>query len=257
MENIFRNGQLLEMLDVFGRVVNQHGIDFFLVGALARDLRLYKNSRLTSKRMTRDVDIAIFLASEDQFYKIKEALLATGDFVAHERETIKLFYRQAIAVDLLPFGKIENLDRETRIEKPRPFIMSVPGFMEVLPDVGQVNVKGLTIRVCSLEGIVLLKIIANADNPSRTKDITDIEHIINVYFELNDDRIYGEFNDVLELYDAGDKDYLHLVSARVIGRIMGKLLTDSFVLRQRVLAILQSKSPGRYWPEMVEGIAEA
>src|ERR1700722_12461617 len=126
--------------------------------------------------MTRDVDIAIFLASEDQFYKIKEALLATGDFVAHERETIKLFYRQAIAVDLLPFGKIENLDRETRIEKPRPFIMSVPGFMEVLPDVGQVNVKGLTIRAISLEGSVLLKIIANADNPSRTKDITDIEH---------------------------------------------------------------------------------
>ena len=257
MENIFRNGRLLEMLDAFGKVVNQLGIDFFLVGALARDLRLYENSSLASKRMTRDVDIAILLASEDQFYEVKEALLATGDFVAHDREAIKLFYRQAIEVDLLPFGEIENLDRETRIGKPRPFIMDVPGFREVLPAVEQVTVEGRTIRVCSLEGIVLLKIIANADNPSRTKDITDIEHIVKVYFELNDDRIYEEFNDVLELYDAGDMDYLQLVSARVIGRIMGQLLTDSPTLRQRVLDILQGKSSGRYWTEMSEGIAES
>jgi predicted nucleotidyltransferase len=95
MENIFRNGRLLEMLDAFGKVVNQLGIDFFLLGALARDLKLYENSRLASKRMTRDVDIAILLTSEDQFYEVKEALLATGDFVANDRAAIKLFYRQA------------------------------------------------------------------------------------------------------------------------------------------------------------------
>lgn len=183
--------------------------------------------------------------------------LATGDFVAHEREAIKLLYRQAIEVDLLPFGEIENLDRETRIEKSRPFIMDVPGFREVLPAAEQVTIEGLTIRVCSLEGIVLLKIIANADNPSRTKDITDIEHIVNVYFELNDARIYEEFNDVFELYDAEEVDYLQLVSARVIGRIMGRLLSDSLALRQRMLDILQPKSSGRYWPAMFRGITEA
>jgi len=158
---------------------------------------------------------------------------------------------------LLPFGEIENLDRETRIEKPRPFIMDVPGFREVLLAAEQVTVEGLTIRVCSLQGIVLLKIIANADNPSRTKDITDIEHIVNVYFELNDARIYEEFNDVFELYDAEDVDYLQLVSARVIGRIMGRLLSDSLALRQRILDILQPKSSGRYWPAMFRGITEA
>jgi predicted nucleotidyltransferase len=135
--------------------------------------------------------------------------------------------------------------------------MDVPGFREVLPAVEQVTVEGHTIRVCSLEGIVLLKIIANADNPSRTKDITDIEHIVNVYFELNDDRIYEEFNDVLELYDVGDMDYLGLVSARVIGRIMGQLLTGSPALRQRVLDILQSKFSGRCWQEISEGVTEA
>lgn len=256
MEHLYSNGRVLEMLDAFGKVANRHGIDFFLVGALARDIRLLNNSRLASGRMTKDVDIAIFLASEDQFYEVKEALLATGDFVAHERVAIKLLYQQAIEVDLLPFGEIENADRETRIEKPRPFIMDVPGFREVLPAAEQVTVEGFTIRVCSLEGIILLKIIANDDNPSRTKDITDIEHIVKVYFNLNDDKIYEEFYDIFELYDAGDMDYLALVSARVIGRIMGQLLAGSPGLRQRVLDILRAKATGRYWTEMAEGFVE-
>lgn len=257
MENLFRNGPVLEMLDAFGKVVNQLGIDFFLVGALARDIRLNSDSRLASKRATKDVDIAILLASEEQFYQVKDALIATGDFVAHEREAIKLFYRQAIEVDLLPFGEIENLHRETCIEKPRPFVMDVPGFREVLPDVEQINIEGLSIRVCSLEGIVLLKIIANADNPSRTKDISDIEHIVNVYFELHAERIFQDFGDVPELYDTVDREYMRLVSSRVIGRIIGHLLSDSPTLRKRVLDILQSKSSGRYWPEMSAGIVDA
>ena len=63
MESLFRNGPVLEMIDAFGKVVNQLGIDFFLVGALARDMRLNGDSKLASKRATKDVDIAILLAS--------------------------------------------------------------------------------------------------------------------------------------------------------------------------------------------------
>lgn len=35
MNNIFRSDLVLEMLNAFGRVLNQLEIDFFLVGALA------------------------------------------------------------------------------------------------------------------------------------------------------------------------------------------------------------------------------
>jgi predicted nucleotidyltransferase len=256
MDNLLRSGPLLEMLAAFGQVVNRFEIDFFLVGALARDIRLSVDPAFAPKRATKDVDIAIMLASEDQFYQVKDALLATGDFTAHETEAIKLFYKQAIEVDLLPFGEIENLVRETRIEKPQPFILDVPGFKEVLPDVEMLDVDGVNIRVCSLEGIVLLKIISNADNPSRTKDITDIEHIVNVYFDLNTERIFQYFPDVPDLYDTADRDYLQLISARVIGRMIGVLLTGSPELENRVLEILKAKSSGRHWAEMAAGIAE-
>ena len=257
MDNLLRSGPLLEMLRSFGQVVNQFEIDFFLVGALARDIRLSGDPAFTPGRATKDVDIAIMLASEDQFYQVKDALLATGDFTAHDREAIKLFYKQAIEVDLLPFGEIENLVRETHIEKPQPFILDVPGFREVLPDVEMLDVDGVNIRVCSLEGIVLLKIISNADNPSRTKDITDIEHIVNVYFDLNTVRVFQDFADVPDLYDTADRDYLQLISARVIGRVIGVLLTGSPELENHVLAILRAKSSGRYWAEIAAGIAES
>lgn len=49
--------------------------------------------------------------------------------------------------------------------------------------------EGISLSVCSLEGLVILKLIANNINPDRTKDIIDIEHILEVYFELNANEI--------------------------------------------------------------------
>lgn len=126
----------------------------------------------------------------------------------------------------------------------------------MLPDAEELMVEGLSIRVCSLEGIVLLKILANADNPSRTKDITDIEHILEVYFELNSVEIFENFPDVPDLYDTADRDYLRLVSARVIGRAISGLLVGSFDLKRRVLDILGGKTSGNYWAELAAGISE-
>ncbi len=103
---------------------------------------------------------------------------------------------------------------------------------------------------------MLLKLIANADNPSRTKDITDIEHILDVYFELNAVEIFQEFSDVPDLYDTADKDYLRLVSANVIGRIIGGLLASSSDLKKRVLEILSRKTVGNYWAGMAAGIMD-
>ncbi len=40
MSSIFRSDLVLEMLDAFGKILTQLDIDFFLVGALARDIRL-------------------------------------------------------------------------------------------------------------------------------------------------------------------------------------------------------------------------
>src|SRR6185437_13981967 len=209
----FRQGPILELLAVFSQVAKGLGIDYFLVGAQARDIRLSATPEHTPRRFTKDVDIAIMVGSEREFEQMKQALVATGVFTSHETLAIKLFYKQAIEVDLLPFGQIEGLESEVRLEKPQLFVMDVPGFKEVMPTATVLTVEGVEIRVCSLEGIILLKLFANADNPSRTKDLSDIEHILKAYFNLATEAIFTEFTDVPDLYATTDPDYLTLVSA--------------------------------------------
>ncbi|SEV91619.1 Predicted nucleotidyltransferase [Chitinophaga sp. YR573] len=249
---------VLELLAAAEKIFKQFGVEFYLVGALARDIHLSVNPTFMPQRKTKDVDIAILISDEDQFYAIKEAMVNGGDFSVHETEAIKLIYKQSIEIDLLPFGGIENELRETLLHKPRLFVIDVPGFMEAFIDIEEFEFENnIKLKVCSLEAIILLKIIANDDNPRRTKDITDIEHIISVYFDLNDEKIYQEELDVLDLYDTNDNDYLKLVSARIIGRYIGNLLTNSIALYERIIYILRRKTSIPYRHAIQEGMLDS
>jgi predicted nucleotidyltransferase len=80
--------------------------------------------------------------------------------------------------------------------------MDMRGFKEVHPFVETLKIaEGLYLDVCTLEGLVMLKLIANDDNPGRTKDISDIEHVLEIYFDINNNEIYTEYMDVMDLYD--------------------------------------------------------
>jgi len=254
---LFRNQAILELLGTFCQVIKGLSIDYFVVGALARDIRLSAVPEYAPRRATKDVDIAVMIGSEQQFQQVKDALIATGLFTAHETQPIKLFYRHSIEVDLIPFGDIEGKGGEVHIEKPRPVVLDMPGFKEVISEAEVLTIGGLEIMVCSLEGIILLKLFANANDPSRTKDISDIEHILKAYFDIMVDTIFVEFKDVPDFYTTTDIDYLSLVSARVVGRVMGRILGKAPELRLRLHTILQAKTPNRYWPEMLAGLEEA
>jgi predicted nucleotidyltransferase len=257
MTNNIIGGVVLEMLAALEDVLKKLDIDFYLVGALARDIGLSSNPRFAPQRKTNDVDVAILLASEEQFYQVKQALLDTRDFTAHESESIKLFFKNAVELDLLPFGEIENQWRETRLAKPKLFIIDVPGFKEVFPDAEKYALTDKSVlKVCPLEGLVMLKLIANDDQPGRTKDITDIEHIISVYFELKDMEIVTEHLDVMDIYNVDNLNYLQLVSSRVIGRKIGNMLLNSIQLGDRLLSILDRKTTGAHWAEIAAGIRD-
>lgn len=135
------------------------------------------------------------------------------------------------------------------------FTMDMPGFQEAYSSVTTISVDGIRIRVCSLEGIVLLKLIAHDDKPSRTKDISDIEHIIKVYFDLFDEAIYSEYFDVMELYDTRASNYLELVSARVIGRKIRDLLLNSPDVKKRIEIILNKRFADA-WQAILSGLLD-
>jgi hypothetical protein len=106
-----------------------------------------------------------------------------------------------------------------------------------------------------LEGIILLKLIANDDRPQRTHDIEDIEHILNVYFELFSDVVYNDHFDTMSLYDTREREYIPLVCARVVGRKINEILAGALPLKERIITILQ-KRPTALWAAMLDGLTD-
>ena len=234
-------------------VFNSFGVDYYVVGAVARDIQLSSHPASGSIRKTADVDLAILINDEGHFKEMKAALIGTGNFTSHSTETIKLLYHNAIEVDLLPFGKIEDQSRNVTLTDPA-FVLNMHGFKEIYPFVDDIQVmEDLTVKVCTMEGIILLKLIANNDRPQRTKDISDIEHIIKAYFDLYSGDIYEEHFDTMVIYDTNEVEYLQLVCCRVIGRKIKKLLINSEQLRLRIEQIL-AKRPTAWWQAMLEGM---
>lgn len=235
-------------------VFRSFDVGYYLAGALARDIHLSAHEKYAAKRRTKDVDIAIMLDEEEKFYQIKEALLATGDFEESAYKAIKLIYKGELEIDLLPFGEIENEDRELKLSRHSLLVMDMSGFREVYPFVNTIEVEnGVSLNICSLEGLIILKLIANNDNPTRTKDITDIEHIIAVYFELMSEEIYSDYFPVMDLYSTDLNDYLQLVAARVIGRKMRVMLDENPETTELIKSILSSR-PVATWQAMLDGM---
>jgi len=235
------------------KVFTAYGIDYYVVGAVARDIHLSADLSAAALRKTNDVDLAILVNDEGQFNQLKAALIATGHFAPHASEPIKLFYHDAIEIDLLPFGEIEEPNRNVKLNDPS-FVLNMPGFLEIYPFVNDIQVTDdMSIKVCTMEGIILLKLISNNDRPQRTKDISDIEHIIKVYFELYSGNIYEEHFDTMDMYGTDQSDYLQLVCSRVIGRKIAIILAGSDELKERIKVIFHNR-PTAWWQAMLDGL---
>jgi predicted nucleotidyltransferase len=150
----------------------------------------------------------------------------------------------------------ENENREIRIHKPKLFVMDVPGFKEVFPSAEEIEIsKSNRLKVCSLEGLVLLKLIAYDDNPTRVKDLSDIDHIITVYFDLYDNLIYEEYMDIMDEYETDHPAYLQLIGARIIGRKINMFLKSETSLLQRTISITRKRMI-ETWQAMADGIED-
>jgi predicted nucleotidyltransferase len=233
------NEEAAAMLCALEQVLRRFEIDFYIVGAVARDIRM---GGFAHTRKTNDVDIAIRVGDEEEYNALKAALIATGNFTAHDTEAIKLYYKQAIELDLLPFGEIEGINREITLHEPRLFSINMPGFSEAFPFTDVVKLEDIGgLKVCSLEGLVLLKLIAYDDRPERTKDVSDIDHMLQYFFEINEDNIYDDHYDLMTLYDEKERDYLQMVGAHVVGRKLKKIIGRDGKLLDRVTRILRRR----------------
>jgi predicted nucleotidyltransferase len=230
--------QLSEMLLALERGLNKFGIDFYLVGAVARDLWMSAINDIPPSRITGDIDFAIFIDDKGTYDNLKKYLIEVEGFSPYKGNAFVLVWKSVIQVDLLPFGETEDKDAGVTIEGSGLTSLYMPGFKEIYDDgLPIVELEEIhKFKFCTLPGIVILKLMAWQDRPEiRRDDIKDVCNVLKHFFNMYAEEIFENHNDLF-----GDNPFeLHLIAARVMGREMNKIAKRNEILYNRLKALLE------------------
>jgi len=229
----------VEILRRVDAVARDLVVDYFVVGALARDILLTNVFGLPASRATRDVDLAVAMPGWREFEAMKARLVETGAFRADERIAQRLSYLPApgrgYPLDLIPFGGVEREGSAIAWPPDGGVVMNVAGYAEVFASTVSVELEpGFTIRVTSLAGLAILKLVAWTDRGAGdSRDAIDLATLLREYGAAgNEDRLYGAEISVLEAvgYD------FDLAGARLLGVDAGRIAASS--TQKHILTLL-------------------
>lgn len=247
-----RQENLKQLFGILEDIFIEADVEFYIVGALARDAWYAK--RQIGSRTTRDVDFAVYIFTQKQYDKIVERLTNDYEFSEIKDTPFKLQTPFGFTIDLIPFGEI-SIDEAILPDETWDRPVFVNGLKETFEH-GLVPVEveedtRLTFRVASLASIVLLKLIAYDDRSERRNtDPADITDIILNFFDIESEVIYEDHNDLF------NRDLeLHEIAAVVIGRERSKILSTNKALRDRVVKLLSLEK--RTQQKMVESMARS
>lgn len=233
--------EILEILDLIGLEAEKLGIPIFVVGATARDLILEHEYGIKPKRATTDVDFAVAVETWAQYELLKKALLDTKQLEFNKNTLNFRKLSNGVLIDVVPFGGVESPPGRIAFEPHKDPEITTAGFTEAYGAAIDVRLSpDLTIKVVSLAGLALLKLVAWYDRPNdRERDIQDLWILLKQYLNAgNRDRLFDEHLDLID-EDFDDE----LAGGRVLGRDVAKLLTAR--TREIVLIVLSDETPGK------------
>lgn len=228
-----------DQIDIIRQVVHaaeSQRLRLFIVGAQARDLLLQSVYDLPVHRATNDIDFGIVIQSWDEFSRLRDVLIASKIFQAHRTMRQRLVHKSGLLIDLVPFGGLEEVSGQISWPPDFSIVMSTVGFREAYDSSVEVRMADdLIVSVASLAGLALMKIVA-WDDRRFERDAQDLGLIMRHYLDAgNQDRIYTEQGDCFDLLNE-EFDY-EKASARVLGRDVGRLLTDtSRLIAEQILS---------------------
>lgn len=234
-----KQSHLRNMLPELEQALRDLDLDCYLIGALARDIWMTGVHDIQQKRATKDVDLAVLIPTKERYLQLKDRLIGNGHFKEVRDNPFKLIHSSKTEIDVLPFG---GLDREGNVLLAGAGFTSltIEGFSEVFESATvPVELGGHEFRVCTLPGIVILKLIAYDDRPEmRTKDVQDIVAIIENYFNIASVDLCSNHFDLLQKVDSEFDTFC--IGAHLLGRHMKPILSRSEMLNTRITKILQS-----------------
>lgn len=241
---------ILKILEALERGFVKFGIDYYLVGAVAREVWMRGLNDITPRRATSDIDFGILIKDNAHFAELKDYLISNEGFTGYKENAFVLLAPDNRQIDILPFGEIEK-DGKVTVKGTGMTTLYVDGMKEVFEEgVPEVSFEEkITFKVCTLPGIVLLKLIAYDDRPEiRRDDLIDIADILYHFFNIYDELIWSEHNDLF-----GEDRSLEKISSRVLGREMGKILRRNEKLTERVIGILAANGNAKTIAQIIAG----
>jgi predicted nucleotidyltransferase len=252
-EQIRQDVKLGTMLGALERGFEKFGIDFYLIGAVSRDVWMAGINKIKPRRTTGDIDFAVYINDKGVYEALKEYLITQEGFSSYHQNAFVLIYKDGTEVDLLPFGAIEDENRRVTVQGTGYTSVHVDGFYEVYENsLPEVEIGEHRFKFCSLPGIVLLKMIAWEDRPeARNGDIVDISDVLNHYFDIHSNEIYEKHSDIFT-DEGAEKATLTELAARVMGREIKVIVQRDEKLLERIAKILEVNTADAATSKMAE-----
>ena len=114
-EQLRQQPAILDLLAALERGFQIFKIDFYLVGAVARDVWMQGIHKLPAERTTKDIDFAVLINDKGLYEALKKYLIDEEGFQPYSGNAFVLL-KDGTPVDLLPFGDIEDEDRKVTVE---------------------------------------------------------------------------------------------------------------------------------------------
>jgi predicted nucleotidyltransferase len=198
-----------DLARVMHEVCEALACDWFLTGALAREILLVHIYGCLPGRETLDADFAVHLPDWNAFESLKAAVLATNHFKPDPKVPHRMVFRagtasQALKVDLVPFGGLADAAGRLVWPPDGSNVMDVQGYRVahescIRADLG----AGLTLPLASSPGQVVMKLLAWSDQGLARggRDAQDFMTLLKDHHRvLGDDALFDRHLDDLERF---------------------------------------------------------
>lgn len=251
---------LSSVLEAVAEACGRVEADFFLIGALARDVLLEHIYGTEVPLTTGDVDVAVAVGSWQAYEDLRRRLVEEHGF-EEGPEKQRLRSPEGTPLDLVPFGGVEEEGGKARFPPEGSPELTVLGFEAAWeaalpvrfgegpggekPIGGGNGDKGPVLRVASLEGLALLKLISWNERPrKRARDAQDLCLLLQHFYDARRALITERHADLFDT-DSFSKPK---ASARALGRELASLIRDPNletllvdILRRETADIYQSR----------------
>lgn len=182
-----------EILAIIADTVNKLDGQLMLVGAYARDYWIKERGVVGNARMTMDVDLACRVFSWEEYNRIVDRLKREGGLRQDASIRHRLWLRDEIYADFVPFGGIEDGNGDFAWPPDFDVSLNVLGYRLAYEDAATMTIGAAGLKVISPCWLAMLKLKAYTDTPERTKDLVDVYFIIDHYLDFIDEdkRLYG------------------------------------------------------------------